>query len=140
MKWPSKYFWNMRTHAFFFSFFISCHLIFSLMNALIYVDIDYVGFHISVSLGHFIKHTPLISEECPNNTSVCRVRFDQKSYLFWCRIKSQKIWLGTTDDVHLQFTSPPASEGKTQFWKMTFLSSLYPHFCYKSKFVKSSKE
>ena len=36
----SPYFWNMKNLVVFFSFFISCYFIFSLMNELVYVDID----------------------------------------------------------------------------------------------------
>ena len=69
-----------------FSYFILCYFIFPLMNVLVYVDIDPRAFireknkvernekwflvfqnygkFWSVLLGHFIKHKPLISEEC----------------------------------------------------------------------------
>ena len=84
MKWPSEtlqnlsYFWNTNTHLGFCDFFISYYFIFSLMNALhparpwsistkkttwIFLWLKY-GKIWSVSLGHFIKHKPLISEEC----------------------------------------------------------------------------
>ena len=93
MKWPSKtlqnlpYVWNMETNIVFFFIFHFVLLYFSQMNALVYVDISNThslggkikshemkkttwifvfqkyGKTWSVSLGHFIKHKLLISEE-----------------------------------------------------------------------------
>ena len=51
----------IRKSRYFFSFFISCNLTFSLMNAQVYVNIDQ-GIH-SVLLEHFVEHNPLFSEE-----------------------------------------------------------------------------
>ena len=67
------HFWNTKTQVVFFSFFISFNLIFPLMNALVYVNIDQ-GIHKEKTkvarnekfkklLGHFIMHILLISEE-----------------------------------------------------------------------------
>ena len=102
------YFWN-TTQVFFFHFSFYATLFFPLTNAHVYVNIDQ-GIHWgknkvaqnkkrkktswvfvfqkygkfwSVSLGHFIQHKPLISEECISTNELLKEFFFEKNCKTW---------------------------------------------------------